>query len=69
MSNYPDKGKGLETLAARLIIVATANRHRVSQHHYTMAELQRCVSICRRRQLVKPSTLAAAGFKPCIRIG
>ena len=50
-------------LGARRQIIAACNRHAFSQNIYRMRHLQQCVSMCRRRGLVKPDVLVAAGFR------
>ena len=51
---------------ARYQIVDQANKHCLAwqTEPYRMRHLQRCVCIVRRRRLVKPSVLIAAGFNP-----
>lgn len=66
--HYPPQTRSAvtpEPTDARRRIVIAANRHRASSGSaYTMSDLERCVSMCRRRGLVKPSIIEAAGFRP-----
>lgn len=47
---------------ARRLIVAAANENGYGARTYTMKHLNECVAICRRRGLVSPDVLRAAGF-------